>query len=186
MFSAAKKQTPYASSASVVDGKLILSLPGAKNPVVWQMDMAEVKASALEVFQDQEQDNTYVLMLRTLKDEFVNIANFTTKEEAVAGLVAVTKALQGAHGMIRPAANSDAPVHHAALASHAHTHKAGKGKWFMLFSVLVVLGVLWMFMQSLRPGMPDMPMDASGGEMRADTQRTGVPVSADDFLNSNR
>ena len=39
----------YQSSARVVDGKLILSFPHALTPVVWQMDLSQTKASALEV-----------------------------------------------------------------------------------------------------------------------------------------
>lgn len=180
MFSTAKKQDFYASSASVVDGKLILSFPSAKIPVVWQMDLAEVKASALEV---RGEKDPFTLVLRTTKSEVVDIAPFTTKEEAVAGLVAVTKALHGAHGMIRPAANTDSPSQPAPVRPQA---KSGKGKWLVLFGIIAFLGFITFFMASLQPPISGVPMDASGGEMRADSQKTGVPVSADEFLNNNR
>ena len=57
-----KKQEETSASANVVDGKLILSLPEAENPVVWQMDLSSAKASALEVKKDEEKDtyNTVV------------------------------------------------------------------------------------------------------------------------------
>ena len=42
------------TSAKVVEGKLILSCPGAEIPVVWQMDLNEAKACAFEVQCDEK------------------------------------------------------------------------------------------------------------------------------------
>ncbi|MCK6418111.1 MAG: hypothetical protein L6Q57_04125 [Alphaproteobacteria bacterium] len=84
------------SQAKVVDGKLILSCTNALTPVVWQMDLAPAKASALEV---QEQENGQArLLLRTQKNETVDIATFASKSEAIAMLQAVMRALEGAQG----------------------------------------------------------------------------------------
>ena len=42
------------ASANVVDGKLILSFPHAQTPVLWQMDLAQAKASAIEVLKAEK------------------------------------------------------------------------------------------------------------------------------------
>ena len=68
----------YKSSAKVVDGKLILSFPNAVNPVVWQMESQEAKASALEV--NDNEKSGYDLVLKTLKGERVQVASFAEKE----------------------------------------------------------------------------------------------------------
>ena len=42
------------SIANVVDGKLILSLPEAATPVIWQMDLEQAQSCALEVKEDKK------------------------------------------------------------------------------------------------------------------------------------
>jgi hypothetical protein len=86
----------YVSSAKVVDGALILSLPDAISPVVWRMDLGSVKSSALEV-RDQK-DGTYMLTLKNPRDDVHNIAPFAEKAIAVRALMAVSHALEHGHG----------------------------------------------------------------------------------------
>lgn len=187
MITALKKQkTPYASSASIVDGKLILSCPGALIPSVWQMDMAEVKASALEVFEEgKDGASGFVLRLRTLKDDLVTIASFSTKDDAVMTLMAVTSALQGAHGMIRPSGIS------SVSGTRTHVSYDGKPKdkrrWGVLLVTLVGLAGLFYAFSSLKTAIPPLP-DASGDMEIGQNQNTqnGVPLSADEFLKNNR
>ena len=75
MISALKKMHKNNASASVVDGKLILSFPHAQTPVIWQMDLAEAKASALEVLK-AEKGTDFTLTLKTQKGEKVKIDLF--------------------------------------------------------------------------------------------------------------
>ncbi|MCD8519768.1 MAG: hypothetical protein LRY57_00325 [Alphaproteobacteria bacterium] len=180
MLSAAKKQnSAYQSSASVVDGKLILSFPNAKTPVVWQLDMAEVKASALEVKGDKD---PFVLVLRTTKGEAVDVAPFTTKEEAVEGLVAVTTALQNAHGLIRPASKT-AGQESLPPSYHPAHNKPGKKRWGLLLGAVIVLGTLLFLINSVTS---TIPMPPASGDYAADgnaaAPQNGVPMSAEDFF----
>ena len=77
------KKTNKRASAKVVDGKLILSLPDALTPVVWQMDLAHAKASALEVRCNNEAMNAYTLTLKTPKGETIEVAAFDERENAM-------------------------------------------------------------------------------------------------------
>ena len=61
-----KTNTDFESSAKVVDGNLILSLPDAINPVVWRMELGSVKASAMEVKKDAA-DGTFTLSQKLRK-----------------------------------------------------------------------------------------------------------------------
>ena len=118
----------YASSASVVDGTLILSLPDALAPVVWRMDLGHVKSSALEV-RDQS-DGTFMLTLKTPREDIHNIAPFATRAQAVRALMAVSRAMEQGHGQIKPAAalpaNDDAT---GAVVAAASVRKKEHGKW---------------------------------------------------------
>src|SRR5688500_11156310 len=92
----------YASSAKVVDGALILSLPDALSPVVWRMDLGHVESSALEV---RPQDNgTYMLTLKTPREDLHNIAPYSSRGPAVKALMAASRALEHGQGRSRPAA----------------------------------------------------------------------------------
>lgn len=187
MMTALKKQkSPYESSASVVDGKLILSFPNARTPVVWQMDLMEVKASAMEV---KGEKDPFTLILRTTKGDALEVAPFATKEEAVEALVAITRALQSAHGLIRPAGVSEAPAKIQPVSGGAFA-SGGKPRWGRLaLAVLILAGVLYLFLTMQRV-IPNVPPDASGGIMadmsRSGQPQNGVPMSADEFLNTNR
>ncbi|MCE7886965.1 MAG: hypothetical protein DYH13_05615 [Alphaproteobacteria bacterium PRO2] len=177
----ASKKIQSNSSARVVDGKLILTYPDAVTPVVWQMDLTQAKASALEV---RESPKGVSLVLKTAKGETVEIAPFATKGEAVEALMAAAKALEGAHGQIRPAAaaNSADNVSGASVKKH--------NRWAAgLLGVLLIV-VLLMIWASLAP-RPAISVDGastaspgqSGFEQR---EENGVPLSADEFLLKNR
>jgi hypothetical protein len=169
------------AGARVVDGKLILSFPHALTPVVWQMDLTQAKASALEV---HEQNGTFVLVLKTPRAESTDIAPFEKRAQAVEALMAVSKALENAQGQIRPAggANGDSVIY------TENKRRGGAGKWIAAFLGLFFLFVLF----SMWGTMP--PPAASGLEARAPgtaagappAAENGVPLSADDFLNQQQ
>jgi hypothetical protein len=174
------------SSARVVDGKLILSYPDALTPVVWQMDLATAKASALEV---REVKNNFVLTLKTMKGETADIAPFATKDEAVAALMAASSALQNAQGNIRPmntAANEGATISHAIPTSQP-TKRGGKLATGILAVLLIVVLIgIW---GSMAPRAPTSVSNAANGPTGAasapnfgGSDEPGVPLSADEFL----
>jgi hypothetical protein len=170
---------PSNASASIVDGKLILSLPDAITPVVWQMDFSSVKASALEVRQGK--DGTFTLTLKTPKGEALDIAPFAKREQAISGLMAAARALENAQGRIRPGAAGEAP------ASAVYTAPAGKsagGKWLGTLVALVVLLILIGIWGSLAPRPPASAAQNSTIAAPAGNagEENGVPLSADDFL----
>lgn len=82
------------ANASVVDGKLILSFPEAITPIVWQMDLNDAKSSSFEVTNDGDHFALVTKKQGAQKKE--SIAPFSTKEQAVAALMATSSALKTA------------------------------------------------------------------------------------------
>lgn len=161
------------SCANVVDGKMILTCRDAKTPVVWQMDLGEASASALEVRSGQGQS---VLILKTLKGKETTIAEFDTKEQAVEVLMAASDALGNAQGKIRTAANTN-------MQGSAPRKKGGWfKKIFMTIAALAILFVGYSFLVVLG-GISSGGGSSSSGRAAQQTQDSGgVPMSADDYL----
>ena len=173
-----------ASSANVVDGKLIMTFPDAVTPVLWQMDLADAKASALEVREGKA--GGFTLTLKTAKGETLDIAPFENKEQAVDGLMAASRALNGAQGQIRPAglATTGMLAGVQAPAPRPHAHRGGWGGVVITLLVIAALFFVWTMMSASRTSLT---MDESGlsGPLGAEsekTQESGVPLSADEFL----
>ena len=118
-----KTNDEYESSAKVVDGNLILSLPDAINPVVWRMELGSVKASALEV-KPLAAEGTFLLSLKTPKGEVHDIAPFQTRDQAVRALMRVSAGLQGAQGKLSPVAQ---PVQASPVAQNTPTTDKASG-----------------------------------------------------------
>ncbi|PZQ46638.1 MAG: hypothetical protein DI551_04835 [Micavibrio aeruginosavorus] len=171
----------YTSSAKVVDGNLILSLPDAINPVVWRMELGSVKASALEV--RPHTDGTFLLSLKTPKGEVHDIAPFTTRESAITALMRVSAAMQGAQGRMSPFTSpATAPQTHAQPASS--DRKGGGLKWIGALAAVIIVIVLFAYLSSLAP-----VTQAGAGTVESATSLTGephvesgVPQSADQVL----
>lgn len=159
------------SSARVVDGKLILSFPEALTPVVWQMDLTQTKASALEVKQDKDR---FTLALKTPKGEVIDIASFEKREAAVSGLMAASKALESGQGQIRPVGTSST--------IEQIRPKSSLKKW-----ILIALGVLalWLLfnMWALQQNSSSNITSGTGQtESSGSADTSGVPIPADEFL----
>ncbi len=168
-------------SVKVVDGKLIMSFPDAITPVLWQMDLSEAKASALEVHEDEE-NKSHTLTLKTPRGEAVGIASFEERSHAVDGLMAASRALESAHGHIRPGANPPAQNGKQTPAPH-QTHTPGKGKWVGVIIGIAFIFVLMTLWGTLVPRSSTGLSTASTSFGGSGAQNaTGVPVSADDFL----
>lgn len=162
----------YKTSASVVDGKLILSFPHALKPVVWQMDLGQAKASALEVRDD---GGTHALVLKTPKGETIEIAPFEKRAQAIEGLMAAARALENAHGQIRGEGGE--------VAVFTPKKKGKAGRWIGIILAAIVL----LFLISVWSSQ--LPRTASGEAAMngaAPTAATGAPMNADDFLMQNK
>jgi len=155
--------------AHVVDGKLVLSLPRAENPVVWQMDLAATKTSALEVV---TQEDVSTLTLKTPKGEVVTIASFQDPDDALAGLLVTSKALKVAHGKIAVQPANDSAVPFAQPGTFLKTTAK-------VIGALLVLFFLYSLVLALLGGGGLAPADYAPA---VNPQTEGVPMSADDFL----
>lgn len=178
----------YSASASVVDGTLIISLPQALTPVVWRMELGHVRASALEV--RKQDDGTHVLTLKTPKGDVYDIAPFDTRGKAVQALMSVSRAMEHAHGQLRAAATGSAhdmaaaPVH--AAAPQASAPETSKGRFITgIIGTALLLGLIAIFLNMTGPNTASTPPGGSTTTAGATVApATGVPLSADDFLNN--
>jgi hypothetical protein len=168
-----KKNALEKASARVVDGKLILSLPAANTPVVWQMDLGHAKASALEV-RHNEEAAIFTLMLKTAKGETMEIASFSERERSIEGLMAASRALESGYGQIKQGIANDSA---ASAALDVSAPKKGRG-WFVALA-LVALFVVFLVWGSLTP-VSVMTTSQSGENPSLSTN--GVPLSAEDYL----
>ncbi len=171
------------SSARVVDGKLILSFPGALIPVVWQMDLAQARTSALEIRENTDR-SAYILTLKTMKGETVEVAGFADKSEAVGALMAAARALENAHGKIRPLG----AVPEGQAAPDAPYRKRGRGgRWATAILGILLVFILLNIWASLTPRPPSGVQGAGSSATPSASfgqkpPENGVPLSADEFL----
>lgn len=172
------------ASANVVDGKLILSLPDALSPVVWQMDLTQAKASALEVLHNEDKEQ-HSLNLKNPKGETIEIAVFEERNHAVEGLMAASGALENAQGQIRPGGtNTNGATNTTPRVQTKNAPQNIRGKWIGAILALVVLFILFTIWSSIvpRPIGTSTSGTASTGSVSNPQESSGVPVSADDFL----
>jgi hypothetical protein len=177
----------YAASASVIDGTLILSLPDAITPVVWRLDLGQTRASALEVREREE--GSFTLLLKTPRGDLNDIAAFATRGRAVAALMAVTRAMEQAHGQIRSFANDSesynpthlpVPVRGRKSKNYNARGQQEKG-WIGGVIALALIVLLVSVIFNMGPKQLSSLSSASPAAGNPGIQ-SGVPVSADDFL----
>ena len=190
----------YTSSAKVVDGTLVISMPDAISPVVWRMDFGHAKSSAIEV---RDNDGHYLLVLKTPKGDVNEIAPFDSKAKAVNALMAVSRAMEQGHGQIKPVVVAAAPAPAAVQSTESQPQPApsnanvqveqkapsGKSQTVAgLVGVVILIGLL-VFLFKLSSTSYDV---SSRGQASSATQGAtkignqsddvGVPLSADSFL----
>lgn len=187
--SAAKKDKTF--NVTIVDGKLILSLPDACDPVVWQMDLEKAQSAAFSV-KENKKDKRFALVLRSDQGASEDIAEFEDKASAVDVLMETSSVMQGAHGRIKGGgAALDVQKSHVAAASRGSGGSDKAGAVLAVILVVILLGI-W----AMSASIPDKIGGAavagssasSSGSASAPTsarESSGVAVSADDFL-SNR
>lgn len=181
----------FTPSARVVDGTLILSLPDALSPVVWRLELGQIKASALEV-RPNEKDG-YILVLKTPKGDVHEIAPYDSKSKAVQALMVVGRAMEHAHGQLRPDAANNRGGVPAVIPQPTAPQKrqASAGRWITGMIAVVVLVAMIGLLVNLGPRQARLDFQAAGNSAAGtattvaapgSSGQTGVPVSADAFL----
>lgn len=171
----AEKYTP---SAKVIDGILILSLPDAISPVVWQMELGQSKSSALEI--RTSDDGKFILTLKTPRQDVLDIAHYTSKDQAIKALLVTSQALEKAQGQLKAGVTqyqqSLYPV--PALSQHKSSNEflciLKKILKFSLITLsgIIVIALVLLFVGKLLFGAPQ--------EGRVTSE--SAPISADEFL----
>lgn len=180
----------YSTTAKVIDGTLILTLPDAIKPVVWQMQLGQTKSSALEV---REQGGVWLLVLKTPRMDVMEIAPFATKEAAVKALLAVSRAMERAQGQLNThVEGSGYPVpavirtprygiFYGLLRGVLHAFLA------LVLLIALIAATLWLIRPSNDTAM-DLPAPQIQGNMAPVPEAPEAPVgtaeSAEDFLNN--
>lgn len=184
--------TDMTSSAKVVDGNLIISLPDALNPIVWRMELGSVKASALEV--RKQADGTHLLVLKTPKGDVHEIAPFTARDTAVTALMRVSEALQDGEGKFAPAATSvivgATPATGTAQPAYAPARPvrddAAGYKWLIALGAVLAVIVLFAYLARTAPTATiaqSIPGEETATSITGQPNaESGVPQSADELL----
>lgn len=172
-------------SAKVIDGTLILTLPDAIRPVVWQMQLGQTRSSALEV---REQEGTWLLVLKTPRLDVMEIAPFDTKAKAVKALMAVSRAMEKAQGQLGSYSGDPAypvPAVIPGCRRFGWLCRLLRGTLYAFLAIVLLIVLLYGF---LRFTAPEPGVEASlaptQAEMAPAQEPVGEPVSADDFLNN--
>lgn len=186
----------FQPSAKVVDGLLILSLPDAISPVVWQMEVGQSKSSALEV-RPAENDNEFCLMLKTARSDVLDIARYNSKDKAVRALLTVSQAMEKASGHIRAADgyaygaarsqayNYSVPVVQSAGMPGSFKNIVLKPFGYMLgaAALLVILFIISSSMFGLFAGTRTVSPDQGYSSISPSSEpAAGEPMNAEDFF----
>lgn len=173
----------YVSTAKVIDGILILSLPDAVTPVVWQMELGQSKSSALEI---RNHDNgQFILTLKTPRQDVIDIATYANRDLAIKALLVTSSALEKAQGQLKSApAGNAAPTYPLPVVTR---HAGGAFYimkkillWLLAIAAGIILLGLVLFLVS---SAINVAMNTSSGNVSAPAANSSnEPVSADDFF----
>ncbi len=169
------------SPVKIVDSKLILSLPDAKEPVVWQMDLTQAQAAAFTVKEDKKA-KTFNLVFKVHGEKQENIAPFDDKKSAIDILMKTSEILQNAQGKIQDNTST------ATTNPIVNNDKNDKLGAVLAVILIILLFLSWIAFSSAPQKFANIN-DIEAGNYGTTTgnprEAAGVPVSADDFL-SNR
>ena len=165
----------YSSSAKVVNDTLVLSLPDAKSPIVWRMELADIKAAAFEV---QEKESDFILVMKKPKGDVQDIAPFDSRAKALKALMSASQAMEHAQNI---SAANDGGNRNAAVVAPPRKSRFGQAVTGLI-GIVILLGLLFTLTQ-VGPKNPQFPGSGISGAAQSESgARTGVPQSADDFL----
>lgn len=177
-------------SAKIVDGILVITLPDAIRPVVWQLELGLSKSSAMEV--RDLNDGTFILMLKTPRQDVQEIAPYATREQAVRALLTISAALEGAQGRLR-IANSNNPTQLPAVIpgmnavngiSAAAATDQGKKTMRIVAGIIVAVVLVFLFTRMSPPNPAIYDANTTHANTAAPRAPAGEPLSADDYLNA--
>ena len=166
-------------SAKIVDGILVLTLPDALRPVVWQMELGQTKTSAVEV--REQNDGSFILMLKTARQDVQEIAPYASRELAVRALLTLSKAMEAGQGRLRSANNNLNPNHLPALIPQTEEGRSKVGR--MVIGLIVILGLIFLFTR-MTPPAPTTSFSQDSAPVAAAPAKIGEPQSAEDYLNA--
>ncbi len=166
----------YSSTAKVIDGVLILSLPDAVTPVVWQMELGQSKSSALEI--RTTSDNQFLLVLKTPRADALDIATYANRAQAIKALLVVSQAMEKAQGQLKAAA---APHSYPVPVVTAREPVAAINfiKKLLRFSAMIIVAII--LCAVLLFGVGKLFLGSSSPQTSA---TSNSPISADEFLES--
>ena len=182
MFKICKNNT---AGAKVVDGKLILSFPNAKTPIVWQMDLSDAKSSAFEVTEDQDNNQSVLISRKQGSTKSDIIAPFSAREDAINALMATSSALENAHGQIQPSSYTNTEQSTPQTTTIIQTKSQKKTSGGTIIATIIAIAIIIMLfgmLQSLKPRSISTGSSSSAGVSSTGTGEAGVPMSADEFL----
>ena len=170
----------FLPSAKVIDGILILSLPDAISPIVWQMELGQSKASAVEI--RTTDDGKFILTLKTPRQDVLDIAHYSNKDQAVKALMVTSQALEKAQGQLKVSTTGyQASLYPVPALSYA---KSSGGILCILkkilkfsaitLSVIIVIGLTLFVIGKIFLSTPQTNSSSS----------ESAPISADEFLES--
>ncbi len=182
----------FVPTAKVVDGILILSLPDALSPVVWQMEVGQSKSSALEV-RANDDGSVFTLVLKTPRQDVLEIAQYNLRDDAVRALLTVSSAMEQAQGQIRMGASGNgasrqhgSPYDYSVPALRAPSNNNGRLKNYVfkpmayISSALVIFFVLFIVASSLIGLFAKS--DGTGTATASNSSSQTGSMSAEDFL----
>lgn len=159
--------------AQCTDNILILSFPNAIDPIVWRMDVNEIKTASFEIQSLKDKDG-FQLFLKPKTGQEEIIACFNDKDTAFEALMLASDALH----------NDNAGIKKQKKRKETKENKKGSGKWWLLFWGVIIVSALYFYMINLIPSTKSFKTTTSynNNEQINSQDTTGVPVSADDLL----
>ncbi len=173
---------PNKPKATVQNGTLVLSLPNAKNPVVWRLNMGQVETAAIEVREDRAKG--FKLVLKNTETDVQDIAPFDSKDEALKALRAVMSAVENVSHQ------SFAGEQDNASRKSSSGQKQSGGWGVLIFGLVLIMIVMYGFFAlspqpTVNSGGGALPSSATNFNTGASSSSsTGKPLSAEDFLRS--
>lgn len=169
------------NNVSIAGGKLILSLPEADSPVVWQMALDNAQACAFVISEDKKK-KIFSLVSKDQAGNELSIADFKKKEDAVAVLMKTSDILQNGDHQVQASKKGGAADRNEASSGKDKSDKHGA---LIAFALIVVLFAVWMISASSEiEDVTDVNGVQQSGLNVSPRESVGVPVSADDFLSN--
>ena len=170
------------TTADVVDGVLILSMPEAVSPAVWQYDVSSSKDMTFQI--EENGPDAFSFVALGVDADKKEIAVFADKETALAALMATSNALRGAHGKIKPVSEAVSANKAPFAAPLSPREDVPRGHMFAVTGGLLILAILVYITLSGGPQrieMQDSNVTTPSGA-QSNAAAVGEPVSADAFL----